>query len=144
MWNRRSKSHVALVAAGLLACASAFAQTLAGQPGSGSGSGWQASWLDLRPNQSFTRGETLRVRVEGTAENFLFRLLPATSQPSSSDGIEGPIRRMPQSGSLDIRLERDHPNVKQVSAHAGPEAWGRALGPNNGSIRIVSVQRLTN
>jgi hypothetical protein len=143
MWTRRSKAQVALVAAGLLTCASAFAETVAGQPGSGSGPGWQASWLDLKPNQSFKQGETLRVRVEGTAENFLFRLLPATSPPSSSDGIEGPIRKVPKSGSLDIKLERDHPNVKQVSAHAGPEAWGKALGPNNGSISIVSVERLT-
>lgn len=142
MWTRCSKAQAALVAAGTIVFASAFAETLAGQPGSGSGAGWQASWIDLKPNQSFKQGETLRVRVEGTAENFLFRLLPATSQPSSSDGIEGPIRKLPKSGSLDIKLERDHPNVKQISAHGGPEAWGKALGPNNGSVSIVSVERL--
>jgi hypothetical protein len=127
---------------GLLICAASFAQTLKGQTGSGSGAGWQASWLDLSPDQSFKKGETLRLRVEGNAENFLFRLLPVTSQPSSSDGIEGSVRKMPKGGSLDIQLERDHPNVKQVSVHAGPEAWGRPLGPNNGNVTLVSVERL--
>lgn len=128
---------------GLLIYGASFAQTLNGQLGSGSGPGWQASWLDLEPQQSFKKGETLRLRVDGSAENFFFRLLPATSPPSSSDGIEGPARKAPKKGvALDIKLERDHSNVKQISVHAGPEAWGRPLGPNNGNITLVSVERL--
>lgn len=143
MRTHRLSLHTALLLTGFLGVGAVFSQTLNGQPGSGSGSGWQASWLDLKPNQSFKNGETLRLRVEGNAENFLVRLLPVTSQPSSSDGIEGPVRKVPKSGALDIKLERDHPNVKQISVHAGPEAWGRPLGPNNGTITIVSVERLT-
>jgi hypothetical protein len=104
---------------------------------------WQSSWIDLKPGASFKKGETLRIKVEGNAENLLVRLLPATSQPSSSDGIEGGVRKVPANRTIDVRLERDHPNVKQISLHAGPEAWGSPLGPNNGNVTLVSVERLS-
>lgn len=120
----------------------ATAETLSGQTGSGSGAGWQASWLDLKPPLSFKKGETLRIKVEGTAENFMLRLLPANSQPSSSDGVEGQVRKVPASGTLDVKLERDHPTVKQISIHAGPEAWGKPLGANNGNVNLISVERI--
>jgi hypothetical protein len=120
----------------------ATAQTLSGQTGSGSGTGWQASWLDLKPPLSFKNGETLRIKLEGTAENFMLRLLPATSQPSSSDGLEGQVRKVPVSGTVDVKLERDHPTVKQISVHAGPEAWEKPLGPNNGNVKLISVERI--
>ncbi len=120
----------------------ATAQTLSGPNGSGAGAGWQSSWLDLKPALSFKKGETLRIKLDGNAENFIVRLLPASSDPSSSDGIEGPVRKVPASGTLDVRLERDHPNIKQISLHAGPEAWERPLGPTNGNVRLISVERI--
>lgn len=49
---------------------------------------------------------------------------------------------MPATRTLDIMLDRDHPNVKQISVHAGTEAFGQPLGPNNGKIRIISIERL--
>lgn len=120
----------------------ALAQLMTGTTGSESGAGWQASWLDLKQEISFKKGETLRFKVEGKAENVLIRLLPASSQPSSSDGIEGGVRKVPPTKSLDVRLDRDHPNIRQISAHAGTEAWGRPLGPNNGSVVLLSVERI--
>ena len=116
-------------------------QPLAGTPGSAAGDRWQSSWLDIKPSISFKRGETLRLKLEGNAENVIVRLLPDGSQPESPDGIEGSVRKVPANRTLDIKLEGDHPNVKQISVHAGPEAFGQPLGPNNGKIRIISIER---
>ena len=121
--------------------AAASADPLPGSTGGDSGDRWQASWLDVKPTVSFKKGETLKVKVEGDAENFLVRLLPSASPYSSSDGIEGKTRKMPANGVLEVKLERDHPNVKQVSLHAGKEAWGKPLGGNNGTIRLISIDR---
>jgi hypothetical protein len=98
---------------------SLLCQPLAGTPGSAAGDRWQSSWL----------------------ENVIVRLLPDGSQPESPDGIEGGVRKVPASHTLDIKLESDHPKVKQISVHAGPEAFGQPLGPNNGKIRIISIER---
>jgi len=141
MYESISKVAVAALIA-LGASQPALAQTLRGATGSGTGTGWQASWIDLKPGASFKKGDILRIKVEGSAENLLVRLLPVTSQPSSSDGIEGGVRKVPANRMIDVKLERDHPNIKQISLHAGPEAWGRPLGPNNASVRLVSVERV--
>jgi hypothetical protein len=132
---------VMLVIGALLVSSVASSQALIGSTGSAAGDGWQSSWLEVKPPVSLRKGETLKVRLEGVAENVLIRLLPAGSPPESSDGIEGNVRKVPASGVLEITLLRDHPNVRQISAHAGREAWGRPLGGNNGSARIVSVER---
>ena len=95
----------ALIAGFIAASAlSVTAQTLSGATGNGSGSGWQSSWLDLKQNMSFKKDEVVRIKVEGTAENILVRFLPASSQPSSSDGIEGEVRKVPTNRTLDVKL----------------------------------------
>jgi hypothetical protein len=129
----------------ILLCAASVsavsAQPLEGTTGDAAGDLWQSSWLNLKPPMTFKKGERLLIRVEGNAENVPVRLLPDASHPSSSDGIEGNIRKVPVGRVLDVRLERDHPGVKQISVHAGKEAWGRPLGGNNGTVRIVGIER---
>jgi len=132
----------ALVAATELFCAAGYCQQLTGSTGTAAGERWQSSWLDINPPISFKKGETLRLKLEGDAENILVRLLPASSPPESSDGIEGNVRKVPGSRTLEIKLEGDHPSIKQISVHAGKEAWGRPLGGNNGTIRVVSIERI--
>jgi len=123
----------------LICAATVSAEPLAGTTGDAAGDRWQSSWLDLKA-MSFKKGERLLIKVEGNAENVLVRLLPSASTPSSSDGIEGTTRKVPAGGLLDVKLERDHPNVKQISVHAGREAWGRPLGGNNGTVKVVSIE----
>jgi hypothetical protein len=126
----------------LIFAVSVSAEPLAGTTGDAAGDRWQSSWLDLKPPTSFKKGERLLIKVEGDAENVLVRLLPNASSPSSSDGIEGRTRKGPAGGGvLDVKLERDHPNVKQISVHAGREAWGTPLGGNNGNVKVVSIER---
>jgi len=108
--------------------------------GDAAGDRWQSSWFNLKTPMSFKKSERLLIKVEGGAENVLVRLLPRNSSPNSFDGIEGTVRKVPAGKVLDVKLERDHPNVKQISVHAGREAWGVPLGGNNGTVRIVSIE----
>jgi hypothetical protein len=133
----------ALVASVFLFAASAAAEPLLGTTGSTAGDEWQSSWLNIKPPITFKKGETLRIKVDGDAENVLVRLLPATSQEHSSDGIEGNVRKVPASRIVEIKLERDHPNIKQISVHAGKKAWTTPLGGNNGTVMVVSIDRIT-
>ena len=119
----------------------AHADPLVGKIGTASGDRWQSSWLDLKPTVSFVKGDELRITVEGNAENLIVRLLPRASHADSSDGIEGNVRNVPADGIIEVTLERNHPNVKQISIHAGKEAWGTPLGGNNGTARVVAVDR---
>jgi hypothetical protein len=125
----------------LFAISAYAAGLLPGTTGSTAGASWQSSWLDLKRPADFKTGEKLRIKVEGTAENVLVRLLPSNSDPNSSDGREGNVRKVPANGILEVKLEHDHPNVKQISVHAGKEAWGTPLGGNNGTVRVISVER---
>jgi len=138
--TRSTIIRTGLVALMLICATSVSAEPLAGTTGDAAGDRWQSSWLDLKAPMSFRKDERLLIKVEGNAENVLVRLLPSGSSPSSSDGIEGTTRRVPAGGVLDVKLERDHPNVKQISVHAGREAWGRPLGGNNGTVKVVSIE----
>lgn len=118
----------------------AFADPLIGTTGSAAGDRWQSSWIDLSPNKSFNKSVVLYITVQGNAENVLVRLLPASAAPGSSAGIEGAVRKVPKSGIIKVVLSRNHPNIKQISVHAGREAWGTPLGGNNGAITLISVE----
>lgn len=132
---------IALVATLFLFATSAAAQSVQGTTGSAAGDEWQSSWLDIKPPISFKKGEVLRIKVDGDAENVLVRLLPAASRPSSSDGIEGGVRKVPASKIIEVKLDHDRPNINQISVHAGKKAWATPLGGNNGTVMVVSVER---
>ena len=125
----------------IVLCSSvAFADSLIGSSGSAADTNWQTSWLDLKQHKSFAKNDILIFTVQGDAENILVRLLPASSPPSSSAGIEGAVRKVPKSKNIKVVLSRAHPSIKQISIHAGREAWGKPLGGNNGSIELISVE----
>ena len=130
-----------LVVCLLMFAASLSAEQLAGDTGSGAGNEWQSSWLDLRGPMTFRKGERVLIKVQGSAEKVLVRLLPKASPPESADGIEGGPRSVPASHILVVTLESDHPDVKQISVHAGKKAWNTSLGANNGTIQVVSIER---
>ncbi len=133
-----------IVASVIFMASSAHSDPLPGTTGSAAGKRWQSSWLDINPPVNFRKGETIKIKVGGNAENVLVRFLPENSDPSSSDGIEGKVRKVPPIGIIEVRLERNHPNIKQISVHAGKEAWGTPLGGNNGIVKIISIERSAN
>jgi hypothetical protein len=130
-----------LVISVLIFAISAYAELLPGTPGSAAGELWQSSWLNINPPTNFKKGETIKIKIGGNAENVLVRFLAKGSIPNSSKGIEGKVRKVSSNKTLELKLERNHPNVKQISVHAGKEAWGMPLGGNNGNVKIISIER---
>lgn len=133
--------HLPVALAVSLFTLTAVADPIVGKIGAGSGPGWQSSWLDLKSPTAFKKGEKLSIKVDGTAENVLVRLLQAGDPPDSPTGIEGRSRKVPGDKLPIITLERDHPNVGQISVHGGTSAWSTHLGANNGNVMIVSIDR---
>ena len=119
----------------------AYSEPLSGVVASAEGKDWQSSWMELYPPVSFTKKETIKIKVKGDAENVLIRFLPEGSSPDSLAGIKGDVRKVPPNKTLEVILERNHPNVKQISVHAGKMAWHHFLGNTNGNIFIFSIER---
>jgi hypothetical protein len=141
----RNVRSLGLVASILFFATVATPESLPGVTGSAQGDGnlWASSWLDLSSPTNFKKGQVLRITLQGDAENVVVRLLPVTSAPTSSDGIVGSARKVPDDKVLIVKLESDHQNVKQISVHSGHSAWGIPLGGNNGVVTIVSIDRGT-
>lgn len=117
------------------------ADPIEGAIGSASGPGWQASWIDLRQVTTFKKGDKIGIAVQGTAKNVLVRLLPVGADANSPVGIEGKTRKVPSDRLVMVVLERDHPNVKQISVHAGANAWSTPLGADNGRAEISGIMK---
>jgi hypothetical protein len=140
---KKTVMRSALILVAVLALATAAgAEQLTGNISSGSGPTWQASWIDLIRPTNFARDETLKIRIRGDAEHVAIRLLPSGATPSSGEGVVGDIRKVPEDGVLLVHLLVDHPNVVQISVHAGEWAWNINLGPKNGTVTLLSVERL--
>jgi hypothetical protein len=100
----------------------------------------ESSWIDLPLPIDYRKGERLTLHLEGDAENVRVRLLPAGFPSDSKDGIEGGVWKVPANHTLVITLHRDHPNVQEISVHAGREAFGQSLGADNGTIILLSIE----
>jgi hypothetical protein len=119
--------------------ASAYAEPLQGSIDKASGAKWQSSYMDLNSPRDFKKGERLKIKLQGTAEWVLVRLLPQDASPEQPTGLVGEKMRVPPGGEIEVTLQTNHPKVKQVSVHAGQEAWGKLLGAKNGNAYIVSI-----
>ena len=115
------------------------AEELIGYVGDSAGELWQSSWFDLRSPISMQEGDIIYIGTIGNAEKVLVRLLSNSSSPATTHGIEGGIRSVPSDRVLEVKLKKMYSNVKQISVHAGKEAFGYSLDDDNGEIKIVSV-----
>jgi len=123
----------------LLAHSVANAEEIAGRADQASGAGWQSAYMDLDPPRDFKKGDRLVIRVEGSAEYVKVRLLPQAGNPSQPTGVVGGKMKVPPGGKIELTLNEVRPKVKQVSVHAGREAWGELINPNGGEIRIQRI-----
>lgn len=100
-----------------------------------------SGFLDLASLATFAQGEKLRLRIGGTAEKVVVRLLPAGQNPSEAVGIIDTFA-VPKDRVLVLTLESEHPNVRQVSVHGGPRPWDLYdLGGGNGPATLLSADR---
>ena len=118
----------------------AMAAPLDGTIGESSGAQWQSSWLSLSKAMTFRKGDRLVIHAQGDAQKVLVRLLRVGRPASLAEGLEGGARSLSGNRTIEIVLERDHPDVMQISLHAGREAWGQLLGDGNGVARLVRIE----
>jgi hypothetical protein len=140
--KQRHMSLPAIALVGLLAHAFACADQLKGQIDQASGPKWQSTYMDLEPPRDFKSGERLQIKLQGSAQWVRVRLLPQDARADRPTGaLEGKMR-VPPGGLLEITLQKDHLKVKQISVHAGKEAFGDLLGTQNGEAEIVRIDVL--
>lgn len=101
---------------------------------------WQSGWLDLNTPTDFKQGDMLRIRVGGNARKIVIRLLPEGEKPDDPVGFEACDVPVPESRVVERTLGQDHPRIKQISVHGGPNPWGLCpLGGGNGPATLFSV-----
>lgn len=109
----------------------------------GVSSEYMCGWLDLASVTDFYRGETLKLRIGGSAKRILLRLLPQNIDPNSRSGIVGGPLVVPEGGQVVVMLEENHSSVKQISVHGGPNPFGLyPLGGGNGPATLISVTHI--
>lgn len=109
----------------------------------GSSSRWSVGWLDLEKITDFKKGDRLKITVGGTAKKILLRFLPKGADPNDPIGIDGGPRQVPNSRVIEVVVESDHKNIRQISVHGGPNPWGDfPLGQDNGAATIINAERL--
>lgn len=113
---------------------------LVGSKGKSAGDDWQSAYLKLAPRRDFKVGDRLKIRLLGSAKKVLVRFLPTGTPPDKDDGIEGDVRLVPENKILEIALTTEHPDVCQISVHAGHYAWNTDLGQKNGPVDLVSIE----
>jgi hypothetical protein len=109
----------------------------------GFSSQWGSGWIDLGSITSFKRGERIKLIIGGTAKNIIVRLLPKGEKTDDPVGIEAGIVKVPDNRIVQITLTQDHPNIRQISVHGGPNPWGMYPLGDNGPATIVSVERIS-
>jgi hypothetical protein len=107
----------------------------------GSSAQWNSGWIDLTQIRDFSRGQKLKLRVGGTARKVVIKLLSRDDSPDDAVGIDGGVRDVPKSRVLEVTLEQDHHQVRQISIHGGPNPWNRyPMGGGNGPATLESVE----
>ena len=103
----------------------------------GSSGRWKAGWFDLNNPTQFVEGDTIRIKVEGTARNILVRLLVQGQDANEPNGIVGGLIRVPANRIINVRIGNTRNNIIQISVHGGSNPFNWNLGATNGHVRIA-------
>ena len=119
----------------------ASAQPLVGQIGFSSQ--WGSGWLDLATPTDFLKGDRLRLKIGGTADKIVVRLLPKGISPDSPVGVIGSAVIVPENRIVEVSLKSDKKGIIQISVHGGPNPWGwYPLGGGNGAAALKVAELL--
>jgi len=101
---------------------------------------WGSGWIDLASVRDFEKGETLELKIGGTAKTVVVRLLEKGKSPDSRDGILGAPAPVPKSRVIRVPVKSTYRNIIQISVHGGPNPWGAyPLGTSNGPATLESA-----
>lgn len=107
----------------------------------GSSSRWGSGWINLAAVTNFSAGDVLRLRIGGTANKVIVRLLPEGKSPDSSVGVVGGTIKVPENRIVDVTLDEDRRDIIQISVHGGPNPWDRfPLGGDNEGATLESAE----
>jgi len=113
-------------------------QLLVGE--TGFSSQWGSGWIDLATPTDFAAGDHLRLRIGGTANKIVVRLLQKGISPESSAGMLGGAITVPENRIVEVALDTDRKGIIQISVHGGPNPWGRfPLGGDNGPATVETA-----
>ncbi|RLB91598.1 MAG: hypothetical protein DRH50_10840 [Deltaproteobacteria bacterium] len=114
-------------------------QFLAGE--SGFSSQWGSGWIDLATPTDFAAGDHLRLKIGGTSNKIVVRLLQKGISPESSTGMLGGAITVPGNRVVEVALDTDRKGIIQISVHGGPNPWGKfPLGGNNGPATLETAE----
>jgi len=137
---------LAAAAAALAVCNATVAGEVAAQRFAGSiGSSpqWGSAWIDLASPVDLEKGEKLRIKLGGSAEKVLVRLLPKGASPDADTGIVGGPISVAQGRIIEIIVLEPKRQIVQITVHGGPNPWGRyPLGAANGPVTVVWAERV--
>jgi hypothetical protein len=114
-------------------------QRISGSPGVDDQ--YASGYIDFAKVQSFLQGEQLRLKIGGTAQKVVVRLLPSGGNPTSAIGVLDEYS-VPKDRVLILRLSSAHVDIRQLSVHGGPKPWDLYdLGGGNGPATLLSAER---
>ncbi len=119
----------------------AHAESLTGRVGVSSQYG--SGWIDLKPIKRFKAGDKLRLKIGGTAQKIVVRLLPEGGDPNDPVGVVETDLAVPRGRVVTVTLKEDHPMTMQISVHGGPKPWTYSLGENNGPATLEKAERVS-
>jgi hypothetical protein len=108
----------------------------------GSSSKFYSGWIDLQQLTDFHRDDILKItvdrRIPNPASEIYVRLLPKDGSADDDDEgagiyrVTGPV--------VEIKLDKDYSQIRQISIHGGPNPFGaHQLPPDNGRAKLISV-----
>jgi hypothetical protein len=96
---------------------------------------WGSGWLDLSKPGQFLDESELRIKVGGSADCIVVRLLAEGMSPELDVGIIDELQ-VPADRVAELKFSDDHENVVQVSVH-GAYAWAEYCSPANGPATMI-------
>ena len=108
----------------------------------GSSPRWASGWIEFPTTVNFSRGDVLKLSIGGSATKIVARLLPKGVDPNLPESIVGGIITVPKDRVVELRLNADYREIRQVSVHGGSNPWDQfPLGTGNGMATLLAIER---
>ena len=104
---------------------------------------WGSGWLDLNQPTDFEPGDIIRLKIGGTANTVVVRLLSEEQFSGDPSGIVSNPLTVPSNRVLEVKLSESRHRITQISVHGGSQPWSYALGDQNGFATLESVELLS-
>jgi len=103
---------------------------------------WGSGWCDLFPPMNLAEGVCLDLKIGGSANMILIRVLREGEDPNQSVGLIGEPIKLPDDREVTVNLRKTYSNVVQISVHGGPNPFRISLGSNNGPAKLQLVEHV--